>query len=366
MEHTIYDWTNISEKFSEGLILGNGASVAIHPPFLYKSLYESACDNGFINASLKKVFQYYGDTRDFELILKMLWHTYNINQALEITDGHITTLAYKNLRNALIQSVQSVHVEYEAVCDTALPTIAAFLKRFKTVASLNYDLLVYWAMMHGNNQFVEGHWFKDGFINGSFDHDWRRFREPYKVDGSTLVFYPHGNLSLATGPYDTEHKNSCGKNNSSLLSTIIEKWNSAQYVPLFVSEGLTEQKKRAIQRSTYLQTVYEEVLPELGEHIAIYGWSISDNDIHILRAMKQAKKPIQSLAISIHTKTGRIQEKCNHIFELVRKIFCEERPYCKMPEIYFFDASSEDCWNNTRTEQNDILGFSRKILTEDW
>jgi hypothetical protein len=366
MDHTIYDWTEISDKFSEGLILGNGASVAIHPEFLYKSLYESACKNGFIDASLSKVFQYH-NTTDFELILRRLWHTYHVNQALEIADER-TTLAYKNLRDALIQSIQAVHIEYDSVRNSDLPAIASFLKRFKTVVSLNYDLLVYWAMMYGNEKLQYGKWFKDGFLSGTFDRDWRRFRTPHRnsgATGATLVFYPHGNLSLATGEYDAEFKISC-RNHSSLLDTVINQWKSAQCVPLFVSEGLTDQKEIAVGRSTYLRTVYNEVLPELGEHIAIYGWSISDYDVHILKAMKQAEKPIQSLAISIHTATGNVQDKCARITNVVKKTFEEGKKSVRMPKIYFFASSSEDCWNNVNIEQNAVLDFSRKILAEDW
>jgi hypothetical protein len=352
-EYFIYNWTDISGDFSEGLILGNGASVAIHPEFLYESLYVSACKNGFVNSSLEEIFGYFRTT-DFEFILRMLWHSYKINQALKIDDQHSTTLAYKNLRNALIQSVQSVHVEYESVYSTALPAIAEFLKRFKTIVSLNYDLLVYWAMMYGNEHLNYGTWFKDGFLKGKFDNDWRRFREPHrKADGATLVFYPHGNLSLGIGEYDQEYKIHCAENQSSLLSTIIQKWSAAECVPLFVSEGLTTQKVARINASPYLQTVYNEVLPELGQHVAIYGWSISDRDVHILKAMKRAKKPIQKLAISIH-ETGNIQNKCKRITEIVETIF-EEWPYVKMPEIYFFAASSENCWNKAKITQHDIL-----------
>jgi hypothetical protein len=368
--HEIHQWADISEAYFKGsLILGNGASVAIHDDFLYKSLYKSACENELIDPSLRKVFQYH-KTEDFELILRRLWHTYHVNQALEITDER-TTLAYKNLRTALIKSVRSVHVEYELVCDSTLPAISEFLKRFEKVVSLNYDLLVYWAMMHGNEQL--GNWFKDGFIHqnkaqkiGQFEHSWRKFGKPYGATGATLVFYPHGNLSLATDFDGVECKINKTHTHSSLLETVIDKWKSDQYVPLFVSEGLTEQKLKAISRSPYLQTVYDEVLTELGGNIAIYGWSISEQDIHILKALKRSEKPIHSMAISIHTETGNPQEKCDRIHKLIRQTFENDGKFVRMPRIDFFAASSENCWNKTRVmEQNGILDFPRKMFVDD-
>ena len=75
--------------------------------------------------------------------------------------------------------------------------MAEFMKRFETVLSLNYDLLVYWAMLKGNDEY--GNWFKDGFIDeGRFDNDYEVLREPLGAERATLVFYPHGNLILAT------------------------------------------------------------------------------------------------------------------------------------------------------------------------
>jgi hypothetical protein len=58
------------------------------------------------------------------------------------------------------------------------PPIGEFLRRFSTVVSLNYDLIVYWAILVSNNKL--GTWFKDCFVNGQFDHDWERFRDSWE------------------------------------------------------------------------------------------------------------------------------------------------------------------------------------------
>jgi hypothetical protein len=105
----------------------------------------------------------------------------------EIPDQR-THAAYASLRDCLIQTVRDVHPEHGAV-SAHLPSIYRFLKRFRTVISLNYDLVVYWAMTYGLD-IDDQHAFKDCFVGGgAFDDDWQRFRQPIRGDRSTsLVF----------------------------------------------------------------------------------------------------------------------------------------------------------------------------------
>lgn len=41
-------WNDIKNHFGHGLILGNGASMAVHPGFGYRSLYDAARENGHL------------------------------------------------------------------------------------------------------------------------------------------------------------------------------------------------------------------------------------------------------------------------------------------------------------------------------
>jgi hypothetical protein len=81
------------------------------------------------------------------------------------------------------------------------------------------------------------------------------------------------------------HTNPHGDGN--YLQQISQQWSSATVTPVFVSEGTSKQKLNAIARSRYLDTVYREVLPEKKESIVIYGWSMGENDSHILDALKK-------------------------------------------------------------------------------
>ena len=189
-KYHIFKWKDIEDKFTDKLLLGNGASRAVWDSFEYTSLYEEAKKVERIDPRLVNLFLNLG-TNDFEYVLRLLSQTGRVNRILQIQDKDTLRL-YTNLKMALIETIHKIHPKHEQV-KSQLLVIAEFMKRFNTILSLNYDLLVYWTMMEAKDKY--GNWFKDGFIDeGRFDTDYESLREPFNADGATLVFYPHGNL----------------------------------------------------------------------------------------------------------------------------------------------------------------------------
>lgn len=164
---TIFNWEEISNEFTDGLVLGNGASIAFDPRFRYSSLLGSAEESGLVSSDVRKVFEHLRTT-DFELVLRMLWHSNMINDALEIAYDR-TKEAYISVRSALIEIVREIHVTHEEVEDNLL-LASQFMQQFSTVVSLSYDVLVYWAILIGNDSTVT-HRFKDCFVDGCFRED---------------------------------------------------------------------------------------------------------------------------------------------------------------------------------------------------
>ncbi len=332
MSCRIYNWSQIARDFTDGLLLGNGASIAVDERFNYPSLRDQAGRLRALTPNVEKVFSFLG-TDDFELVLRVLWHAQNVNLALGVSES-LTQDAYNDVRSALMRTVRSVHAPYGDVVEKLQRGIG-FLSHFRTVASLNYDLLVYWTFMLGNADTPNR--FKDCFVGGEFQQDWQRFREPYGTAGaSTLVFYPHGNLVIGADIVGVEQKIHAD-DFSTLLDTVISEWEAGRLSPVFVSEGTSEQKMRSIHRSPYLLTVYEEVLPSLGEDIAVYGWSVSDQDDHIIRAI--CKRRPRRLAFSVRRNSPQLDDMCNRVqrkldAHLGRNSF----------ELFFFDAASSGAW----------------------
>ncbi|MGO8878499.1 MAG: DUF4917 family protein [Desulfomonilaceae bacterium] len=331
MSHLIA-WDQIKDQYSDILVLGNGASIAVHKGFNYKSLKDEAVKNGWLGPNVSKVFDHF-KTDDFELVLKMLWHTFRINQALEVTDSR-STKTYYEIKQALIRSVQKTHASYEKI--DYLSAMWQFMHRFRTVVSLNYDLLVYWAMLAGND--FLGRCFKDCFLEGEFQYDdWENFRKPITEGGhSTLVFYPHGNLCLASNEANSDIKIVAHGDN--LLGTILDTWRSNEAIPLFVCEGTSRQKKEAIGRSRYLNTIYDDILPALKGNLLIYGWSMSENDEHLVRRLMKPNTKAVAISVHIAGKTDRdIEETCKLSELKVHK-------YSPKAKITFFNAEDHGCW----------------------
>ncbi len=329
----LHDWSEIKKSFKNNLLLGNGASIAIDSRLSYRSLYEQVCNSGKLCNELLGMFEHF-DTSNFEFILKLLLEASQVNEALNIEEDK-TKSYYYELRDALISTIRDIHPTYQSV-EHLLTPIASFLANFKTVLSLNYDLLVYWSMLVGNEK-LNCQWFKDCFVNGKFKKDFHYLYKPYPTaGGSTLVFYPHGSLSLATDIYSEEVKLSRSSKDC-LLETILSKWQEKDYVPLFVSEGTTTEKFHAITRSSYLNTVYDSVLTKMSGSLIIYGWSAGEQDDHIFDAIDN--KNMSEIAISVHTENPNWQSYCKKIEDKI-----DRTHHLKKTKLYFFDSKCKGCW----------------------
>lgn len=331
MPFEIQPWEKLAGAYRDTILLGNGASISVNPSFSYGSLLEHARANGLMSQDLQRLFDFFG-TSDFELILRLVWQASNINRALRISDEQ-THVAYRRVRDSLIQAVRNIHPEHDVVREH-LPNIYHFLKSFSTVISLSYDLILYWAVTYGID-IDDGHAFKDCFVGGGrFDDNWQRFREPIgKERSASLVFYPHGSLVLCRNRVEEERK--IHNREAGLLQAILDRWTSEEFIPLFVSEGTAEQKVASIQSSYYLSTVYREVLAAPRESLAIYGWGFGEHDLHLLRRMKWAG--VRTVAVSVF---GEDQAYCTRASQIIWD------ELGRKTQVEFFDSRSRGCWNH--------------------
>ncbi|MBQ0934203.1 DUF4917 family protein [Ideonella paludis] len=327
----IQKWADIKAPFLGGaLLLGNGASMAVHSGFGYASLRLAAEQHGHLTSEVAEIFKSF-ETSDFELVLRRLWEATLVNKALGVEPGKVEE-AYRQVRRALIATVRQVHISYEDAKQYFEP-MSQFMKGFKTVFCLNYDLLVYWAMMA--SQHPLGNWFKDCFLGGGqFCEDWEVLRKPYRSEGSTLIFYPHGSLITARRAADhTERKITVGDFSRDLLENILGYWEKGWYVPLFVSEGTSVQKRNSIAGSNYLTRVYSEVLPRSGDSLVIYGWAAAEQDKHIWTQLCGSNSRLRRAAVSVY---GGNQSGAQEMEDALKA--------AGVSEVFFFDAESPGCW----------------------
>lgn len=334
MTDRIYQWSDIAGDFTDGLVLGNGASIAISSRFTYSSLREEAEHRHLITPDVRRVFDDLA-TSDFELVLRVLWHASRVNQAFAI-DERRTADAYRAVKGALIDVVRAVHPTYAEV-EPHLAAATAFMGQFDTVIALSYDVLVYWAMLEGNRSSQNR--FKDCWVSGEFRHDWRLMRQPFGTNRhATLVFYPHGNVVLGADITGGERKIASDEN-AALLVTITNQWAREEVTPLFVSEGTSVQKRASIRRSPYLSTVFDDVLPAIGRSVVVHGWAMKDEDDHLLQKLCQRSPKRLAVAVDPASPTlardrGRIESKL------------EERLGHSSFELVWYDRTSLGCWVN--------------------
>lgn len=351
----IKKWSEIKDRFRDGLILGNGASIAVHDGFGYESLYREAQQRKFLDETAISVFKAFGkDQYDFELVLRRLWYARQVNEALGLSGNAVEKVddAYQAIRKALIETVRDTHVGYEDASQYFDP-IAKFVQGFRTVLSLNYDLVLYWALMYGNN--VKLGKYRDCFRYDTsgrlvLDSDWEKYRED---GGTTLCFYPHGNLVLGRTVADDELKVKAGGSN--LLETVFEKWQAGDVLPVFVCEGTSEQKQRSINGSSYLRQVQSKAFDEIRESIVIYGWRMGPQEQHIIEQILESKP--KALAISVRGDNQETVRRANELFS------------GKIESLVFFDANSPGAWaksdGSTERQQaewkTDLKGILAKL-----
>lgn len=327
----IYQWSELQGHFQSSLLLGNGSSIAIDKRFIYGTLKEQAFKLGFLTGEIQQLFIDF-DTEDFEKVLNYVWQANYVNKTLGVNDTR-TEEAYHQIRNCLIETVRHIHPERDAVLGD-IRKIRTFTKSFGTILSLNYDLILYWAIMYGN-ELRDGHIYKDCFNSAQLCDDWSEMRKPYNAQQRdiSLVFYPHGNLVLYKNHDGLEFKSRDGGNG--LLNAILRSWGTGECSPLFVSECTSVKKTASILSSNYLSTVYKEVIPSLENDLTIYGMGFNENDIHILSQIRKSK--INKIAISVYNQDAEFIDRSS---EAIKKTFGDEF------EFFYFDSSSKGCWNN--------------------
>jgi hypothetical protein len=332
---TLQRWGDIAAERWDSIVLGNGASIAVDPRFSYRSLFEAAATSNLVSAQINEIFKYF-DTDDFEFVLRMLTHASMINSLFGVEQSAVSA-AYENVRLALVSAVRNFHVSYEDAKEH-LGAAGQFLSRFDNVVSLNYDLIVYWVMLAWNAEYG-ANWFKDCFVKGRFRHEWEYLRQPHEqAERATLVFYPHGNLAFAISDRGEEEK-LVGTEKATLIESVFSQWQSGKFSPLFVSEGNSQQKCAAIGRSPYLQNVFTNALPNLGDNVVIYGWAMAEQDRHLVSAIL-GRDTLRHIAVSVRPGP-EARTRIRHFKKTIR-----EHAKSAHLQISLFDATSSGCWIN--------------------
>lgn len=317
MEIDLLDFNQIDQRQFGYVIFGNGLSVSVNSSFAYSSLYNAAVELGIIKQESKELFEVFG-TKDFEYLLRKLSQASTVNKVLKL--DHLTPAnKYNVIKQALITAVSRVHPRKNSIDFEWLERAHKFLSSKHSVFSLNYDLIPYW--IAGMKEF-EG--FTDYFWAENLTFDPTDLAVYYK---RTRLYYPHGALFLFEDIEGSIGKIRSIDGTSALdqISSYLENYS----VPVFISEGTSQDKLRRIKSNTYLSFAYSR-MQDMGGGVIIYGTSLSRQDSHIIDAIKKSKVykiaygiyPVGMTSIDVETVKANVQQMFQH-----RKI-----------DFYFFDA----------------------------
>jgi len=345
-----------AEQYSKKhLLLGNGFSIACKPDiFAYGSLFEEAKKT--MSKELAAIFAAMR-TQDFEEVIRALQHAAAIvsayNPKLKRTMARMNGDAEK-LKTDLIQAVAGRHPARPSdISDQRYFACRTFLSHFVgenaggKIYTMNYDLLLYWALMHeekGPAEFIAlNH--DDGFRKDQEDYD-----APYvewQGEGAAHgqnIHYLHGALHLFDAGYQLQKYTwvNTGK-------ALVDQANEAlkkNLFPVFVAEGGSKSKLTKIQHSAYLHHNFKsfagvcQTKPKDGTALFVFGHSFAKNDAHVLNQIGRGK--IAHLFVSLH---GDPSSKSNlGIRAGVDRIAALRPKAFSALKVDFFDAASAKVW----------------------
>ena len=311
------DWSALSNSINfPELLIGNGASLAVWRKFAYFSLFDEAqtTQSRPLSPTELSVFRAL-DTSNFEQVLSALKNSIRVNAALTINSSS-PRHRYFAIKEALIHAVRSLHIPWSQMQASSLARINSALSQYQTVYSGNYDLLNYWAVMQNPQAFEQ------------MFHDPDSTFEPgnhARQSDATRMFYLHGGMHLV--------KNLDGSTRilNSSESTLLASFaiNHLGDIPLFVNEGSSADKLKAIRSSDYLSFCYSQ-LASPKQALCIFGHNLAAQDQHLVQALLQAG--LKTLAISIYPHNPLfIQQQKQHYAAL----FAGQEV-----QLRFFDALS--------------------------
>lgn len=344
------------------LLLGNGFSISLFPKFRYDSLLEEVDFSDL--PELKKAFKKL-NTTNFEDVINALrvatsllpiyCEDKKIFQTMSKHAERLKELLVKVIADRHPQRPSDIHGEQYKACRQFLSNFIGTKRIMSSsqkdvdlrghIYTLNYDLLLYWTLLHEPNtsedKITKQIEYDDGFRAPDDDKD-----AQYVIwdgEGSfqkQRIHYLHGALHFYDNGYELQKK--CWERSGGvpLINQIRNAFKEDQF-PLFVSEGKSREKFIQIRHSAYLHKClrsFRTVCDSKKACLFIFGHSLAENDNHILKQIEKGK--IESVYISLFNP----HEDCRKIFKKANKIKTARNNRNPL-KITFFDASSADVWN---------------------
>ena len=318
------------------LLLGNGFSRACRNElFAYDALFARAKDR--FSPRLMSAFEAL-DTTDFERVMRALKQTELLLKVYSADDKsvvHSLTRDADSLRRILAQVIASNHpARSNEISDDQFRSCRAFLRNFRKIYTLNYDLLLYWTLMKDDIDDLDLK-SDDGFRQpdvGPMEFVVWDINDP----GQQNIFYLHGALHMFDVGAEVQ-KYTWSNTGIALIDQIRDALEASRY-PIFVSEGSSWSKLERIMHSSYLIRGYRS-MSQIGGSLFIYGHSLQENDEHVLKCIRDSK--VVKVYVSIFGDPDSAENRL--IMSRAQSLSSGRRGHQRR-EIMFYDATSVGVW----------------------
>lgn len=320
------------------LLLGNGFSISCRPSaFNYGALLDEATFEA-AHSDVRAVFELLGTT-DFERVIELL----RLAGALIDRYGPESDLADRLrhdaevVREALADTLAARHPNLPFdINDDEYSCARCFLSRFRKIYTLNYDMLLYWAVMQDLEPAVPTN---DGFTAAEDpDADYVVW-EPYLDFGEQRLFFLHGGLHLYDAGAEIS-KITWSRTGIPLVDQIRGALAAGRY-PLIVTEGNSQEKEAKILHNAYLNHAIRS-FAKIQKTLFIHGHSLAASDEHIFRRIEEGK--LDRVYISVFgdpdTPGNRAVMSRGELMATNR-----DRYNNRSLAVRFYDASSAHVWS---------------------
>lgn len=330
----------VKGKKAPHLLLGNGFSRACRDDiFSYESLFTRA---DFDDIPLAKEAFAALDTTDFEVVMDAL---HKAAQLVSVYAKKDSTLAEElahdaeRLKDVLVKAIAENHPDHPfEIPAHQYANCRAFLANFDRKFTVNYDLLLYWALMQSEVK-PDVHC-DDGFRKSEIGTGEYVSWEPENTNHQNL-YYLHGALHVFDSQIEVQKYTWAGTG-VRLIDQIRDALDKGLY-PLFVAEGESPKKWARIRHSDFLDKTYRSLMrlgsSKAGGTMFVYGHSLAANDEHILRGV--VKSCIDQLFVSIYGDPSSPDNK--RIIKRAKQMATDRKKGREL-EVDFYDSGTTRVW----------------------
>lgn len=334
----------VRARLGEGrshLLLGNGFSIDCNPRFRYSNLYQAAVESG-LSERAERLFARLG-TNNFEGVMRLLddadWvgRVYNL-----IPEGPSELQAdLEHVKHALVEAVSTTHLEHTGeIPDHEKSAAARFIEPYHNIFCVNYDLVLYWVVMHASDPAP----YQDGFRADEDDPDLPHLVFTERIGDDKGLFYIHGALHLYTSKGDLR-KHSWIRTGRRLTDLIRAGLDAGQY-PLFVAEGTAEKKIEQIRSDAYLSYCLGK-LGRIQNRVVVFGHSLGLSDRHILDTLAH-NLTLRELYIGVYgdpesAENLATRASVDHVISIRQDLDRQRRRAIPL-RVEYFDSSTAHVW----------------------